>query len=162
MVRLRSSGIPDLRKKYVFIISRHSLRCFVYNCLQDWRDRSTDRAKAAYDQFKPLDGKFLDIVILQVKNGPMDFQVRATGFAVVRGFAQYEPDEEAANHPGIHGAAKTHMIFGAAMERGAGLRYVVITPIFFLFFVLILKFKLQKAVTDNTRSISHTNNTRIT
>ncbi|MBW7462293.1 alpha-glucuronidase, partial [Paenibacillus sepulcri] len=38
-------------------------RCFVYNCLQDWRDRSTDRAKAAYDHFKPLDGKFLDNVI---------------------------------------------------------------------------------------------------
>ncbi|SFK82251.1 alpha-glucuronidase [Paenibacillus sp. 1_12] len=51
-------------------------RCFVYNCLQDWRDRSTDRAKAAHDHFKPLDGKFLDNVILQVKNGPMDFQVR--------------------------------------------------------------------------------------
>ncbi|MDQ0229353.1 alpha-glucuronidase family glycosyl hydrolase [Metabacillus malikii] len=51
-------------------------RCFVYNCLQDWRDRSIDRAKAAYDNFKPLDGKFLDNVILQIKNGPMDFQVR--------------------------------------------------------------------------------------
>lgn len=51
-------------------------RCFVYNCLQDWRDRSTDRARAAYDHFKPLDGQFLDNVILQVKNGPMDFQVR--------------------------------------------------------------------------------------
>lgn len=51
-------------------------RCFVYNCLQDWRDRSTDRARAAYDNFKPLDGQFLDNVILQIKNGPMDFQVR--------------------------------------------------------------------------------------
>ncbi|QDP42219.1 alpha-glucuronidase [Radiobacillus deserti] len=51
-------------------------RCFVYNCMQDWRDRSTDRARAAYDHFKPLDGKFKDNVILQVKNGPMDFQVR--------------------------------------------------------------------------------------
>ncbi|MFC4321170.1 alpha-glucuronidase family glycosyl hydrolase [Litchfieldia salsa] len=51
-------------------------RCFVYNCLQDWRDRSTDRAKAAYDHFKPLDGEFLDNVVLQIKNGPMDFQVR--------------------------------------------------------------------------------------
>nr|WP_269140722.1 alpha-glucuronidase family glycosyl hydrolase [Radiobacillus kanasensis] len=51
-------------------------RCFVYNCMQDWRDRSTDRARAAYDHFKLLDGKFLDNVILQVKNGPMDFQVR--------------------------------------------------------------------------------------
>jgi alpha-glucuronidase len=51
-------------------------RCFVYNCLQDWRDRSTDRAKAAYDHFMPLDGKFHENVILQIKNGPMDFQVR--------------------------------------------------------------------------------------
>lgn len=51
-------------------------RCFVYNCTQDWRDKETDRAKAAYDNFMPLDGKFLDNVILQIKNGPMDFQVR--------------------------------------------------------------------------------------
>lgn len=51
-------------------------RCFVYNCLQDWRDRKTDRARAAYDHFKPLDGQFLDNVVLQIKNGPMDFQVR--------------------------------------------------------------------------------------
>ncbi|XEC93963.1 alpha-glucuronidase family glycosyl hydrolase [Paenibacillus tarimensis] len=51
-------------------------RCFVYNCMQDWRDRSTDRARAAYDHFKPLDGRFRDNVILQIKNGPMDFQVR--------------------------------------------------------------------------------------
>jgi alpha-glucuronidase len=51
-------------------------RCFVYNCQQDWRDRSTDRAKAAYDHFKPLDGQFLSNVVLQIKNGPMDFQVR--------------------------------------------------------------------------------------
>ncbi|MFC0472079.1 alpha-glucuronidase family glycosyl hydrolase [Halalkalibacter kiskunsagensis] len=51
-------------------------RCFVYNCMQDWRDRKTDRARAAYDHFKPLDGQFHDNVILQIKNGPMDFQVR--------------------------------------------------------------------------------------
>lgn len=51
-------------------------RCFVYNCRQDWRDMTTDRAKAAYDIYEPLDGAFLDNVILQIKNGPMDFQVR--------------------------------------------------------------------------------------
>ncbi|MFC0214578.1 alpha-glucuronidase family glycosyl hydrolase [Paenibacillus chartarius] len=51
-------------------------RCFVYNCQQDWRDRTTDRARAAYDHFKPLDGRFMDNVVLQIKNGPMDFQVR--------------------------------------------------------------------------------------
>jgi alpha-glucuronidase len=51
-------------------------RCFVYNCTQDWRDEKTDRAKAAFDTFMPLDGLFDDNVILQIKNGPMDFQVR--------------------------------------------------------------------------------------
>lgn len=51
-------------------------RCFVYNCKQDWRDTKTDRARAQYDNFKPLDGMFRDNVILQIKNGPMDFQPR--------------------------------------------------------------------------------------
>ena len=51
-------------------------RCFVYNCKQDWRDKKTDRPKAAYDNFMPLDGQFMDNVILQIKNGPVDFQVR--------------------------------------------------------------------------------------
>ncbi|ACK42986.1 MULTISPECIES: alpha-glucuronidase family glycosyl hydrolase [Dictyoglomus] len=51
-------------------------RAFVYNCLQDWRDTNTDRAKAAYENFKPLDGKFSENVIVQIKYGPMDFQVR--------------------------------------------------------------------------------------
>ena len=35
-----------------------------------------DRFRGAYDEFKPLDGKFADNVILQVKNGPIDFQPR--------------------------------------------------------------------------------------
>src|SRR5690606_37734622 len=51
-------------------------RAFVYNHRQDWRDRSTDRARAAYDHFAPLDGAFRDNVILQVKYGPIDFQTR--------------------------------------------------------------------------------------
>ncbi len=51
-------------------------RCFVYDCLQDWRDRTIDRAKAAYDHFMKLDGSFEENVILQIKHGPIDFQVR--------------------------------------------------------------------------------------
>ena len=35
-----------------------------------------DRANQAYREFMPLDGKFKDNVILQVKNGPIDFQPR--------------------------------------------------------------------------------------
>ncbi|MCE7000255.1 alpha-glucuronidase [Saccharothrix sp. S26] len=51
-------------------------RAFVYDHHQDWRDRSTDRARAAHDNFAPLDGAFEPNVVLQVKAGPMDFQVR--------------------------------------------------------------------------------------
>ena len=51
-------------------------RAFVYDHHQDWRDRRTDRARAAHDHFAPLDGHFDDNVIVQVKHGPMDFQTR--------------------------------------------------------------------------------------
>ena len=51
-------------------------RAFVYNHHLDWRDPKNDRAKAAYDNFHPLDGKFDDNVIMQIKHGPIDFQAR--------------------------------------------------------------------------------------
>jgi len=46
-------------------------RAFVYAS-----SASTDRANLAYDEFKPLDGQFASNVIVQVKNGPIDFQPR--------------------------------------------------------------------------------------
>jgi alpha-glucuronidase len=51
-------------------------RAFVYNHHLDWRNLKNDRARAAYDIFHPLDGTFDDNVIVQIKNGPIDFQVR--------------------------------------------------------------------------------------
>lgn len=45
-------------------------RAFVYSPSKD------DRAKQAYLEFVPLDGKFRDNVIIQIKNGPVDFQPR--------------------------------------------------------------------------------------
>jgi alpha-glucuronidase len=51
-------------------------RGFVYNHHLDWNDPKADRARAAYDIFHPLDGQFADNVIVQIKNGPIDFQVR--------------------------------------------------------------------------------------
>jgi alpha-glucuronidase len=51
-------------------------RAFVYNHHLDWNDLKADRARAAYDIFHPLDGTFADNVIVQIKNGPIDFQVR--------------------------------------------------------------------------------------
>ena len=45
-------------------------RAFVYS------PDASDRAKQGYAEFKPLDGKFAPNVIVQVKNGAIDFQPR--------------------------------------------------------------------------------------
>jgi alpha-glucuronidase len=51
-------------------------RGFVYDHHMDWHNPKNDRARAAYDNFQELDGRFDDNVVLQIKNGPIDFQVR--------------------------------------------------------------------------------------
>ena len=51
-------------------------RAFVYDHHLDWRNLKNDRARAAYDIFHPLDGKFDDNVMVQIKYGPIDFQAR--------------------------------------------------------------------------------------
>lgn len=52
-----------------------------YNGIVMWRafvyaPNSPDRANQAYEEFMPLDGQFRDNVIVQIKNGPVDFQPR--------------------------------------------------------------------------------------
>ena len=59
--------LADALKPYGGIVM---WRAFVYSA------NNEDRAKQAYDEFMPLDGKFRDNVIIQVKNGPVDFQAR--------------------------------------------------------------------------------------
>ena len=51
-------------------------RGFVYDHKMDWRNLKNDRAKAAYDNFHKLDGLFEGNVVVQIKHGPIDFQVR--------------------------------------------------------------------------------------
>jgi alpha-glucuronidase len=59
--------LADAVKPYKGIIM---WRAFVYSAQGD------DRARQAYLEFIPLDGRFRDNVIIQVKNGPVDFQPR--------------------------------------------------------------------------------------
>ena len=49
-------------------------RAFVYS-----EHQNEDRTRQAYDEFVPLDGRFAPNVLLQVKNGPIDFQPREPG-----------------------------------------------------------------------------------
>lgn len=59
--------LADVLKPYEGIVM---WRAFVYNPSME------DRAKQAYQEFVPLDGQFRDNVIIQIKNGPIDFQPR--------------------------------------------------------------------------------------
>lgn len=59
--------LADALKPYGGIVM---WRAFVYS------PNDHDRAKQAYNEFMPFDGKFRDNVIIQVKNGPVDFQPR--------------------------------------------------------------------------------------
>lgn len=59
--------LADVLKPYGGLVM---WRAFVYS------PSDKDRAKQAYNEFVPLDGKFRDNVIVQVKNGPVDFQPR--------------------------------------------------------------------------------------
>ena len=51
-------------------------RGFVYDHHLDWTNLKNDRGRAAYDNFQSLDGQFDSNVFIQIKNGPIDFQVR--------------------------------------------------------------------------------------
>lgn len=59
--------LADALKPYNGIVM---WRAFVYS------PSDADRAKQAYLEFKPLDGQFRSNVIIQIKNGPIDFQPR--------------------------------------------------------------------------------------
>ncbi len=67
--------LADALKPYKGIVM---WRCFVYGA----NHKGEDRVKQAVSEFKPLDGQFRDNVILQTKNGPLDFQPREPYSAV--------------------------------------------------------------------------------
>ncbi len=67
--------LADALKPYEGIVM---WRCFVYGA----NHKGEDRVKQAVSEFKPLDGQFRDNVILQTKNGPLDFQPREPYSAV--------------------------------------------------------------------------------
>lgn len=73
--------LADALKPYNGIVM---WRAFVYS------PSDADRAKQAYLEFKPLDGQFRKNVIVQVKNGPIDFQPREP-YSPLFGAMQHTP-----------------------------------------------------------------------
>ena len=60
-----------------------------------------DRFRGAYDEFMPLDGKFKENVILQIKNGPIDFQPREPISPLFAALKKNQYDDGSASHTRI-------------------------------------------------------------
>lgn len=84
LIKANSEGQPgpqDYKRTHADGANMFANALAPYNGIVMWRafvysQQSNDRFKQAYEEFKPLDGKFNSNVILQVKNGPIDFQPR--------------------------------------------------------------------------------------
>jgi alpha-glucuronidase len=83
-------------------------RAFVYS------PNDKDRAKLAYQEFMPFDGQFRDNVIIQVKNGPIDFQPREPFSPLIGAMkktsvmAEFQVTQEYLGH-------STHLVFLSPM-----------------------------------------------
>ena len=85
LVKANSEGMPgpqDYKRSHVDGANMLAEALAPYGGIVMWRafvydaDVDPDRAKRAYKEFVPLDGKFLPNVFVQSKNGPIDFQPR--------------------------------------------------------------------------------------
>ena len=98
-------------------------RAFVYEHSPE------DRIREAYDEFAPLDGKFADNVIIQVKNGPLDFQPREPFTPLFGGMPQsntmmeFQISQEYfgfANHLAYKGPVYTEVLNADTHAKGEG------------------------------------------
>lgn len=84
LVKANSEGLPgpqDFGRTHADGANMLAEALEPYDGIVMWRafvyaPNSPDRANQAYDEFVPLDGKFRDNVLIQIKNGPVDFQPR--------------------------------------------------------------------------------------
>ena len=91
-------------------------RGFVYDHHMDWQNPKNDRARAAYDNFHELDGKFDDNVIIQIKNGPIDFQVREPASPLFGGMEHTRESIELQITQEYFGQAR-HLVFLPSMWK---------------------------------------------
>lgn len=98
-------------------------RAFVYDHHLDPTNMKADRARAAYDIFHPLDGKFDDNVVVQIKARSHRFSGARTHLAAFRRPRKDQRSNRAANHTGIHGPAAAYGFSSADVERDARFRY---------------------------------------
>ena len=97
-------------------------RGFVYDNKMDWRNQKNDRARAAYDNFRPLDGQFEDNALIQIKNGPIDFQVREPASPLFGALEKTNQVIELQITQEYLGQAAAALLPGPDVERDARLR----------------------------------------
>ena len=98
-------------------------RGFVYDHHMDWNNPKNDRARAAYDNFQPLDGKFDDNVIVQIKHGPIDFQVREPASPLFGALEKTNQAIELQITQEYFGQARHTVFLAADVEGSARLRH---------------------------------------
>ncbi len=98
-------------------------RAFVYDHHLDWNNLKADRARAAYDIFHPLDGQFDDNVIVQIKYGPIDFQVREPASPLFGGLEKTNEAVELQITQEYTGQQRHTVLFGTVVEGSPGLRH---------------------------------------
>jgi alpha-glucuronidase len=91
-------------------------RAFVYNNHLDYNDMKADRARAAYDIFHPLDGHFASNVVIQIKEGPIDFQAREPVSPLFAGLRQTDAAMELQITQEYLGQQK-HLVYIAPMWK---------------------------------------------
>ena len=93
-------------------------RAFVYSATDE-----TDRVKQAYAEFVPLDGTFASNVILQVKNGPLDFQPREPFHPLFGAMPKDAAHARGAGDARISRAGERDRVPRTAVEGGARRRH---------------------------------------
>ena len=93
-------------------------RGFVYDHHMDWNNPKNDRGRAAYDNFHDLDGKFDANAIVQIKHGPIDFQVREPASPLFGGLEKTNQAIELQITQEYFGQAK-HTVFLVPMWKEA-------------------------------------------
>ena len=98
-------------------------RGFVYDNHMDWRNLKNDRGRAAWDNFHSLDGQFDDNAIIQIKNGPIDFQVREPASPLFGALEKTNQAVELQITQEYFGQAQAQRFPGPLLEGNAGFRH---------------------------------------
>ena len=94
-------------------------RAFIYA-----PENTQDRVRQAYAEFKPLDGQFAPNVLVQIKNGPLDFQPREPAHPLFGALPQHQRNAGSAADQGISGLFNAPRVPGRAVLGSTALGYV--------------------------------------